>query len=298
MSETKKWYKISALERLSGVSRRTIHFYLHSGLLHPPMKTGKTMSYYDDEHLRRLEIIQRLKKQRVPLFQIKEQIQDGKADDCLINGAASASTPLPEKVRKEQAHHHLKSRGRRTRDKIIGQGCAFFCRKGYRDTSVSDITQALKVGKGTFYFYFKDKKALFLECMPLIFEALFLDGWQRIRKEQDPVRRLELRAMTVFPVLPQFCAIIHLCKEAMEDDDDRVRQMGRNTFLSIRKPLETDIKKGADAGFFRNINPKIAGSMMIAMIENMYYLKSLDPDMDHGLMWEAVSGILISGITK
>ncbi len=99
-------------------------------------------------------------------------------------------------------------------------------------------------------------------------------------------------------MLPQFCAIIQLCKEAIEDDDPKLKRMGRETFLSIRKPLEADIEKGIASGIFRSVDPKIAGSMMISIMENMYYLKNVDPDLDYSSMWESIAGMLIYGIKK
>jgi DNA-binding transcriptional MerR regulator len=296
MEKNRKWYKISDIERLSGVSRRTIHFYLQSNLLHAPFKTGKTMSYYDDNHLMRLEMIQQLKAQGLPLLLIKEEIEKRIKDPAYAN---EQQMPLASvEVKDGKKKYSMYAKGKKTREKIIDRGCDFFCKNGYKDTNVSDITHSLNVGKGTFYFYFKGKKELLLECMPMIFEALFSKGWSRIRKVQTPIKRLELRAHAVFPVLPQFCSIIHLCKEALGDDDPKVKQMGLDTLLSIRKPLEVDIKKGIADGIFRAIEPRIAATMMIGIIENMYYLKNIDPDLDHSTMWDSIVGMLIYGIKK
>ncbi len=254
------------------------------------------MSYYDDNHLIRLELIKHLKGEGLPLFLIKKEIEKQMKDPALVNGQRDALSS--ETFKDGHKKQSMYAKGRKTREKIIERGCDFFCKKGYRDTNVSDITRALNVGKGTFYFYFKDKKELLLECVPLIFKALFSKGWNRIRKEQAPIKRLELRAQAVFPVLPQFCAIIHLCKEALEDDDANVKQMGRDTLLSIRKPLEADIEKGITAGIFRDVEPRIAAAMMISIIENMYYLKNVDTDLDHSKMWGSIVDMLIYGIKK
>ena len=54
--------RIKELVERSGLPRTTIHFYLRHGLLHPPVKTGRTMAYYDKSHLDRLRKIQSLKK--------------------------------------------------------------------------------------------------------------------------------------------------------------------------------------------------------------------------------------------
>jgi AcrR family transcriptional regulator len=298
MAKKDKLYKISDLERLTGFPRRTIHFYVQSGLLHPPLKTGKTMAYYDDQHLQKLQLIRKEKSIGSPLFAIKRnlvanqgvpEIQGGHRISFNIKlGDAKKGIKRRTGPRKKLEH----------RKNIIRQACLMFRQKGYHQTKISDITHALNIGKGTFYFYFTDKKELLLECVPMIFQELFSHGWDKIRNENNPLKRLELRAQTVFPVLSEFCSIIALCKEAMEDPDPKLKRMGRETFLSIRKPLESDIEKGIQQELLRGVDPKITGTIMIGIIESMYYLKDLDPSMDHDAIWENIISLLISGIRK
>ncbi|MBC7473910.1 MAG: MerR family transcriptional regulator [Candidatus Sericytochromatia bacterium] len=65
-------FRIKDLIEKTGVSRETIHFYLAEGLLPEPQKTSKNMSWYSDEHIKRLNIIRELQeKQFLPLKAIK-----------------------------------------------------------------------------------------------------------------------------------------------------------------------------------------------------------------------------------
>jgi DNA-binding transcriptional MerR regulator len=60
------------LERLSGVGRETIRYYIRMGLLPEPTRPKPNVANYDDEHLRRLAVIRRLQQQRyLPLSFIK-----------------------------------------------------------------------------------------------------------------------------------------------------------------------------------------------------------------------------------
>ena len=74
VKENEKWFKIKDVEQLTGIPRRTVHFYLQSGLLHPPKRTGKTMAYYDENHIRKLKDIVKLKQQGLPLIAIRDRI--------------------------------------------------------------------------------------------------------------------------------------------------------------------------------------------------------------------------------
>ncbi|WP_054950691.1 TetR/AcrR family transcriptional regulator [Numidum massiliense] len=49
------------------------------------------------------------------------------------------------------------------RDKIVAQSIRLFEQKGFSQTSIQDIVDALKVTKGTFYYYFSSKEQLLME---------------------------------------------------------------------------------------------------------------------------------------
>ncbi len=288
MDKARKWFRIAELERLSGTSRRTIHFYLQEGLLHPPVKTGKTMAYYDEAHLQKLTYIRGTKRQGLPLFAIREKIAEMDRDGDFAPGRQGGSADV-SRVPDRRKKLPQKERGRKTRERILEVGCDLFRQYGYKGTKISDITRELNIGKGTFYFYFSDKKELLLECVPRIFEELFSRGWVKIRQEKDVVKRLEMRAETVLPSLQEFCAILHLSKEALDEDDPKLKQLGKQAYLSIRKPLEMDIEKAVEQGVFRPVDARIAGTVMIGIMEGVYYLQKIDNQLP---IEEIVDGVL------
>jgi DNA-binding transcriptional MerR regulator len=61
---------IEDLERHSGLSVRTLHYYMQEGLLTGPNKRGKYASY-GQEHLDRLDLILILKEMHLPLKEIR-----------------------------------------------------------------------------------------------------------------------------------------------------------------------------------------------------------------------------------
>jgi len=182
------------------------------------------------------------------------------------------------------------------REDILAAGCRAIRQKGYRGTRVSDITRELGIGKGTFYFYFSDKKELFLECVPRIFAELFSRGWDRIRKETDPRRRLELRARAVLPVLQEFSTILQLSNEALEDEDPKLRQLGQQTCLSVRQPLEADIRNGIREGLFRDLDPRIAATFLIGIMNGLRFLQTVDKEPLSERTWNQVLDLMLHGM--
>jgi DNA-binding transcriptional MerR regulator len=77
-----KGLKISELAKQAGVSPPTVKHYLNEGLLPKPVKTGKTMSYYDPACVERIKLIKKLQKEKfLPLEMIKRALDAGEYDN-------------------------------------------------------------------------------------------------------------------------------------------------------------------------------------------------------------------------
>jgi AcrR family transcriptional regulator len=298
MTKHQRLYRIAEIEKITDVPRRRIHFYIQSGLLNKPLKTGKTMAYYDDSHIRQLEVIKKARQRGESLFSVKDLVKDippvseRKVSDYYTADVGEEDETRPDVVRK-------KARGRnseRTRERILSVGCEMFRKNGYKNTRLNDLTRELDIGKGTFYFYFSDKKELFLECVPRIFEEMFSSGWDDIRKLYNPVERLEKRFQLAVNALDEFCTILQLAKEAMADTDPKLKELGEKTYLSIRHPLESDIKKAITRGIFQPVNPEMMASLMIAVVENIYYMRDVNGSLSMDDMKIHIFNLLAYGL--
>ena len=282
MKKTGKWLKIGELEQISGTSRHTIHSYVQIGLLHPPVKTGKTMAYYDESHIEKLKYIHELKKQGLTLAVIREKISD-----LVLHNYFQVPDSEHFRLKKKDTKGRKvpkRLQGKKTQESILNLATTLFKEKGYKATKVSDITSRLKIGKGSFYFFFNDKKELFLACVPRIFEALFSLDWERIRHEEDPLKRLELRIQAALPVVEDFATIIKLSKEVLESDDPKLRKLGKKILTSIRKPIEADIKKCIEKGVIRPVEPKMLSIMTIGVVWSLDLMLSLDKEISLSAM--------------
>ncbi|MGC4108399.1 MAG: helix-turn-helix domain-containing protein [Thermomicrobiales bacterium] len=76
-------YTIADLERETGVTSRTIRYYISEGLLQPAYGRGPSATY-DADHLLRLRMIQQLKDERLPLAEIKERISQLTPEDIAV----------------------------------------------------------------------------------------------------------------------------------------------------------------------------------------------------------------------
>lgn len=296
-SRHQRLYRIAEIERITGVPRRRIHFYIQSGLLNKPLKTGKTMAYYDDSHIEQLQLIKRARQRGESLFSVKDRVRDitprndRKISDYYLADETETDVPVDDTRKKIRSRNSVK-----TRERILRTGCEMFSENGYKETKLNDITRKLDIGKGTFYFYFSDKKELFLECVPRLFEDMFSSGWEDIRKLYDPLERLETRFQLVLQALRDFCAILQLAKEAMADTDPKLKELGKKTYLSIRGPVEADIKKAIARGAIQPVNVEMTASFMIAAVENMYYMQEISGELSQEEMKVHLFNLMAYGL--
>lgn len=73
-------FDIQRLVQESGVTRRTIYFYVQQGVIPPPEGAGLA-AYYTTEHLLRLQMIPLLRREGLRLDEIREQLAHMTADE-------------------------------------------------------------------------------------------------------------------------------------------------------------------------------------------------------------------------
>jgi AcrR family transcriptional regulator len=248
--------KISDLERLSGVSRSTIHYYMREGLLTPARRTGATMAYYDKRNLDELRRIRKLKEEGYPLSFIRDIIR-GERKPARSGGAGDNETPSER------------------RRQIMDAAVEMFARKGYHETNVTDISREVGVGHSTFYIYFPSKRALFMECVDQVFQAMFSDVWEEIRHEEDPLRRLRKRGEVVLKSHPQFIDILNVLRNMVEDDP-RLEAKRKEIYASIVEPVKRDLTRAMERRMIPRVDPELAGYFVMGFLETAATLMSLD----------------------
>lgn len=71
--ETEPRYSLAELARVTGVTPRTVRYYIAQGLLPGANETGPG-AWYDEHHLARLRLIRELQRQHLPLAEIRQRL--------------------------------------------------------------------------------------------------------------------------------------------------------------------------------------------------------------------------------
>jgi len=247
---------IDELSRRSGIPKPTIYRYIRAGLLQRPAKRGFRGSLFNEEHLLTLRKIVQLREEgALSLREILELVDIDRANKDRAPDEALQS-------KKEQ---------------IMDKAISLFSRRGFAETKVSDITDALGVAKGTFYLYFRSKKDLFLECIGRL-TMIMIPGelWEGVRKERDFVERQRMKLRQFLLSFPTFSGILNLLRLSFQSDDPGLAGKARDTYKLLAGPLIKDLSRAMANKEAREVNAEVVSLLLLGMAESLGYLTMMD----------------------
>lgn len=163
---------ISGLERVTGVPRSTIHFYVRQGLLPQPAKTAASRALYSDDHVQMLERIAGLKDKGLSLTEIRQELQPS-LDLANQNGADLATREYE-----------------RTHQVILRAATQEFMTGGYKRTHVATVIKKAGVTAHVFYAHFPSKRRLLIECFSTFIKWNVADRAEGLAEISDLGERL------------------------------------------------------------------------------------------------------------
>jgi AcrR family transcriptional regulator len=204
--------KIAELARASGVQRSTIHHYLNVGLLPRPRRAGPKLHWFGAEHLARLRQIRVLRERGWPLTRIRKHL---------------AHAPV------ESSGRDAENDGGAMRRRIVEHATPIFAERGYDGVRLSELARELGIGKATLYRHFRNKQALFIDCLERVTFTL-LPKEVRERREQHSVEREgDLRARAVLQHFEAYRTILHLLGSVAHGDDPELAGKARKQFHQL-----------------------------------------------------------------
>ncbi|MGO8880911.1 MAG: TetR family transcriptional regulator [Desulfomonilaceae bacterium] len=278
--------RIKDLEEKSGMPRTTIHFYLRQGILHPPSKTGRTMAYYDESHLKRLQDIQKIKANiRMPLPLLKERIAalDREGHEDTIKGGPRIQEVARTTKAKDSRRHS-----------IVEAAVQIFSQKGYHRTKIQDITNALGISTGTFYIYFGNKRDLFVEVIDHVFRTILGEAAKAITDEEDILKRMIIRGRVFYENYSKYNEILNQLRAEMAGEDKWPQEKIKKAYHDLTRPVIKDIQKGIDTRVYRKMDPDLLAYTLTGIIEVM----SLRMMIDNKYTFEDIMTFVVDFTTK
>jgi AcrR family transcriptional regulator len=285
MPQPKKLYlRIGDLAARSGFSKQLIHYYLRRGYIHPSIYKKGNQAFYDETHLERLAFINRCKEEGIPLpFTI----------ELWERSAGDAPTGRPPAQQKKQVKNSP------TREQIIEEATRIFLTKGYANTSISEIMNAVGITKPSFYYYFENKRDLYLTCLDSTFEAFSTWTVGKIRQEKDPWKRIEMRCEAAHSYAGAFLTAINLLKESLRHEDESERNRAEAILRrSWVEPLVKDLERGKKAGLFRPVDSELISFALISITETFVYRGIVSQKHGGEAILKAILDLMMRGLLE
>ena len=153
--------------------------------------------------------------------------------------------------------------GRISEEEILDVAARVFAEKGYRDTKITEIAEALDIADGTLYNYFDSKRDILL--------AIF----GKVKSETEPLEQeigeLKTRDDLAAMLAKMYCVFMAhlpftrtLLMEAWSDDAI-LQEYVADHLAHIGGRMHGFIVSRVDAGDFRPIDPALATQMVLGM---------------------------------
>lgn len=173
------------------------------------------------------------------------------------------------------------TKAERTRNFIIEQTASLFNKKGFEGTSLTDLTDATGLSKGSLYGNFKDKEEISQEAfkysMQKVRELVRSELQHATSYKTQLQALLDFYAKYVFdPPVPGGCPLLNTAVEA-DDNHPSMRRIVAREIMQTIDFIALLLKKGVAAGEFKKgIKPKalaysffcsVEGALMFARVE-------------------------------
>lgn len=185
------------------------------------------------------------------------------------------------------------------RTTLMREAAHLFRKHGYHATSMSDIAEAMKLNKGTLYYYFPSKAD--------ILHAIYLEAYERLDEnicrvptdlpaDEELVGYVRAILHTISSV-PDVIAVYFQEHPWLESSLTAEQATGvRAKEAQFTEQLRSIIAGGMRDGVFRRVNDRLLAIQLLSMISSLYRWHLSEDDSSAELVADTIVGYLYDGI--
>lgn len=185
------------------------------------------------------------------------------------------------------------------REQIFCAALTCFARGGYHQTTMDDIVTESGLSKGTLYWYFRGKKALFLALFEHLMGQL-AERWQDIvDREEGAVAKLraslEFFQRDVEPLASAFRVMIEAW--ALTREDSSLAARVQEASARFRRILQRILQQGVEEGVFRVESAEDTSFVLMTLASGMVVrmaTRAWEPDWP--AIMSSVSSLVFEGL--
>lgn len=167
-----------------------------------------------------------------------------------------------------------------TKAKVLKEATNLFNTKGYKSTSLSDITDATGLTKGAIYRHFENKECLEIEAFQKMMQAIFIALNEKIKAEKNTRDKLFcvlnlFQSYITNPIIIGGCPLLNVAVE-VDDTNSELKQKAQQTLTVFRDSVERIIINGKthkQVGAL--VNEKLVATILISTLEGGVMMSKL-----------------------
>jgi len=182
---------------------------------------------------------------------------------------------------------------------LLNAAARVFSRKGYHKASVSDIIQEAKVARGTFYLYFKSKRAIFDALLDNFFETIEsqVERIQYTGNIDEAIGQLRNNVMRVIQLLTEQRHLTRILLSEAVGLDSEIDMKLIEFYNRLVSLIKRSMELGKQMGLVRNLNSDIAAILALGTVkEIMYQYIMKDQRFDINELVDEILGYVLFGI--
>jgi AcrR family transcriptional regulator len=188
-----------------------------------------------------------------------------------------------------------------TRKSIMEAATSLFARDGYESTGVAEICARAGVSKGAFYYHFDSKENVFLTLIDTwlnTLETALNEISYQAKSVPDGLLEMAGMMQPVFENNQYFMGLfLELWTHA--NRNDKVRQATVAPYRRFEETFTRLIQRGIDEGAIDDVEPEIAGQLLLSLSSGLFLQASLEPDqVNWGKKLQESIVILINGLKR
>ena len=168
-----------------------------------------------------------------------------------------------------------------TKEIILNKSIKLFNTKGYKSTSISDITSETGFTKGAIYRHFENKEALEIKAFETMMDSIFKIMTKKVKQESNAKDKL-FAILDLFesyisnPFIAGGCPLLNLSVE-FDNTDYELKNKGKSSLEKMKLGLGNIIIKGQKYNQIKeSVNPNTFSTIYFASIEGGIMMSNLN----------------------
>jgi AcrR family transcriptional regulator len=192
----------------------------------------------------------------------------------------------------------MNSETKSSRERIVEAALACFARKGYNKTTMDDIAAESGLSKGSLYWHFESKEALFLAGMEAAIGTFDQMAQEMMAGKANASQKLRAFGAAFVRSWREMEGFFNVCIEfwVQSEPRDPTANFWREMLEAYKRLLVEIVEEGVRGGEFRSVDADQLVWAVMAAYDGLGIYSTLMPDLDLARISEAFIDTLLQGL--